>query len=114
MTDFSPDAPPTVRVSDLPDDAVILDVREQDEWDAGHAPRAIHVPLAELPSRLDDLPDTDETVPVVCRGGGRSARAVSWLLQQGFDVANVADGMKAWEQAGKQLVASGEESPRVI
>jgi rhodanese-related sulfurtransferase len=97
---------PAVSVNDLPDDAVILDVREQDEWDAGHAPRAVHIPLAELPSRLDELPETDEaTLAVVCRGGGRSSRAVAWLSQQGFDVANLDGGMKAWQGAGKQLVA---------
>ena len=97
---------PQVSVQDVPDDAVILDVREQDEWDAGHAPGAVHIPLGDLPSRLDELPDTDSgTVAVACRGGGRSSRAVAWLTQQGFDVANLDGGMKAWQGAGKQLVA---------
>jgi rhodanese-related sulfurtransferase len=97
---------PEVPVSEVPDDAVLVDVREQDEWDAGHAPGAVHIPLAELPSRLEELPDTDTAVlAVACRGGGRSSRAVAWLSQQGFDVANLAGGMKAWASAGKQLVA---------
>lgn len=97
---------PEVSVADVPDDAVIIDVREQDEWDAGHAPGAVHIPLGELPSRLDELPDTEAaTVAVTCRGGGRSSRAVAWLTQQGFDVANLVGGMKAWQGAGKQLVA---------
>ena len=97
---------PQVSVSEVPDDAVILDVREQDEWDAGHAPGAIHIPLGELPTRLEELPDTDSsTVAVACRGGGRSSRAVAWLTQQGFDVANLDGGMKAWDSAGKRLVA---------
>jgi rhodanese-related sulfurtransferase len=96
---------PQVPVTAVPDEAVVLDVREQDEWDAGHAPRAVHIPLSELPSRLDELPDTDAaTLAVVCRHGGRSSRAVAWLEQQGFDVANLDGGMKAWERAGKQLV----------
>lgn len=99
---------PQVSVHEVPDDAVVLDVREQDEWDAGHAPGAVHIPLGDLPSRLDALPDTDDaTLAVVCRSGGRSSRAVAWLSQQGFDVANVEGGMKAWEVAGKQLVADG-------
>jgi rhodanese-related sulfurtransferase len=98
---------PQVPVTDVADDAVILDVREQDEWDVGHAPRAIHIPLSELPSRLDELPDTDAaTLAVACRHGGRSSRAVAWLEQQGFDVANLDGGMKAWERAGKQLVGT--------
>ncbi|MEO6414338.1 MAG: rhodanese-like domain-containing protein [Pedococcus sp.] len=97
---------PQVPVSDVHDHAVLLDVREKDEWDAGHAPGAVHIPLGELPSRLDELPDTDAgTLAVVCRGGGRSSRAVAWLSQQGFDVANLDGGMKAWQGAGKQLVA---------
>ncbi|HEV7171610.1 rhodanese-like domain-containing protein [Pedococcus sp.] len=103
---------PQIAVHEVSDDAVVLDVREQDEWDAGHAPGAVHIPLGELPSRLDELPDSD-TAPlaVACRGGGRSARAVAWLSQQGFDVANLDGGMKAWESAGKQLVAdSGSPS----
>ncbi len=104
---------PQVSVSEVADDAVLVDVREQDEWDAGHAPGAIHIPLGDLPSRLDDLPDTDAgTLAVVCRSGGRSARAVQWLSQQGFDVANLDGGMKAWQAAGKPLAADSS-SPSV-
>ena len=98
---------PQVPVSDVHDHAVLLDVREQDEWDAGHAPGAVHIPLGELPSRLGELPDTDVGIlAVACRSGGRSSRAVAWLSQQGFDVANLDGGMLAWEGAGKQLIAS--------
>ena len=103
---------PQVSVTDVPDDAVILDVREQDEWDAGHAPGAVHIPLGDLPSRLGDLPDDENTLAVVCRSGGRSSRAVAWLSQQGFDVANLDGGMRAWHGAGKPLVAA-DSSPRV-
>ena len=103
---------PTTAVTDLPDDVVMVDVRENDEWAAGHAPNAVHIPLAELPSRLDELPESDDAVPVVCRMGGRSARAVQWLVRQGFDVANVEGGMLAWQRAGKQLAADGV--PEVI
>ena len=106
---------PTVETLTLPDDAVVIDVREQDEWDAGHAPGAVHIPLSDLPSRLDDLPSTDEgTIPVVCRSGGRSSRAVAWLLQQGFDVANLSGGMKSWQAAGKPLKAKSAAAPTVI
>ncbi len=105
---------PQVQASELADDAVILDVREQDEWDVGHAPGALHIPLGDLPERLAELPDTDaETLPVTCRGGGRSSQAVAWLSQQGLDVANLDGGMIAWNAAGKQLVADGDAAPRV-
>ena len=68
---------PTTTVTELPDDAVIVDVREADEWAAGHAPNAVHIPLSDLPARLGELPDSDDTIPVVCRSGGRSGRAVA-------------------------------------
>ncbi|MEO7754287.1 MAG: rhodanese-like domain-containing protein [Terracoccus sp.] len=102
---------PTTTVSDVADDAVVIDVREADEWAAGHAPNAVHIPLGELTSRLDELPDGD-TVSVVCRSGARSGRAVAWLVQQGFDVANLDGGMKAWAAAGKRL--AGDADPHII
>jgi rhodanese-related sulfurtransferase len=115
---------PKVRVSDVANDAIILDVREPDEWAAGHAPGAIHIPLGELPDRLAELAELTElsdvpadagggTLAVTCRGGGRSSRAVAWLTQQGYDVANLDGGMKAWQEAGKPMVAEGEAAPKV-
>ncbi|WP_446666431.1 rhodanese-like domain-containing protein [Flexivirga sp. B27] len=90
----------------LADDAVVIDVREQNEWDAGHAPGAIHIPLGELPARLGELPESDERdpLPIICRSGNRSGRAVAWLEQQGFDTINVHGGMKQWAFAGKPVV----------
>lgn len=104
---------PTVSVTDLPDDAVVVDVREPDEWAAGHAPGAVHVPLGEVPERLGDLPDS-EPLPVICRSGGRSQRAVQWLVQQGFDVVNVDGGMRAWGSAGKPLTSERTDEPYVL
>jgi rhodanese-related sulfurtransferase len=107
---------PKVSVSDTANDAVILDVREADEWAAGHAPGAIHIPLGDLPSRLAELARAVEgggSVAVTCRGGGRSSRAVAWLTQQGYDVANLDGGMKAWQAAGKPMIADGNRAPDV-
>lgn len=105
---------PQIQPHELADEAVILDVREQDEWDLGHAPGAVHIPLGDLPARLADLPEADAgSLAVACRGGGRSSRAVAWLSQQGFEVANLDGGMIAWNAAGKQLVADGDAAPRV-
>ena len=98
---------------DLADDAVLLDVREDDEWAAGHAPGAVHIPLGDLPQRLADVPEVDGELPVVCRSGGRSGRAVAWLAQQGYDVVNVDGGMKQWEAAGKRLIGDAAQ-PHVI
>jgi rhodanese-related sulfurtransferase len=102
-----------VSVSVVPDEAFMVEVRVLDEWDAGHAPGAVHIPLRDLPSRLGDLPDDSETLAIVCRSGGRSSRAAAWLTQQGFDVANVDGGMRAWHGAGKPLVGT-VSPPRVM
>ena len=64
---------PEVSIAELPPDAVLLDVREDDEWAAGRAPGAVHIPMTELAQRLDEVPDGDP-VYVICRSGGRSAR----------------------------------------
>ncbi|WP_377639127.1 rhodanese-like domain-containing protein [Oryzobacter terrae] len=97
---------PDVTVSDLSDDAVVLDIREQDEWDRGHAPTAVHIPMSELPARVDELApflDRDEPLVITCRSGGRVQRVMPWLEQQGYEVANLAGGMRAWHAAGKPM-----------
>jgi len=98
-----PGALPTVVVTDLPDGAAILDVREDDEWAAGHIAGSVHVPLSELPTRAGDIPDGDPLV-VVCRVGGRSAQVTAWLAGQGRDVVNLAGGLEAWADAGRPLI----------
>ena len=77
----------------------MLDVREPHEWRAGHAPRARHIPLAQLDVRSRELP-AGRLVITVCRSGGRSARAAARLAAQGREVADVAGGMTAWRDAG--------------
>jgi rhodanese-related sulfurtransferase len=83
----------------------LVDVREQSEWDAGHAPDALLVPLSELQQRVAELPD-DSRFLVVCQVGGRSARATAFLTREGFDAVNVAGGMMAWSAAGGALSAN--------
>lgn len=83
-------------------EAILLDVRQLDEFDAGHAPMATLVPLSELPDHLDELP-RDALIVCVCRSGGRSKRAALFLAEQGFDVANVEGGMLAWASADLPL-----------
>jgi len=80
-----------------------LDVREHDEWEAGRAPDAVHIPLGELAERCEELP-TDRRVAVICRSGNRSGRATTFLLDRGLDAVNVAGGMKAWADAGHPVV----------
>lgn len=103
---------PQTTQADLADDAVLLDVREDDEWGAGRAPQAVHIPLGELPQRLDDLP-AQRPLAVVCRSGGRSARATQFLLGQGVDAINVSGGMQAWASAGRPMTRDGAGAPEV-
>jgi rhodanese-related sulfurtransferase len=79
----------------LDGDAVLIDVRQPGEWDAGHAPMATLIPLAELPDHLDELPK-DRVIVCACRSGGRSLRAATFLDENGFDVVNLTGGMIAW------------------
>jgi rhodanese-related sulfurtransferase len=104
---------PSVTVSDLPDGTLLLDVREQDEWDAGHAPDARHIPMSELAGRLGELPN-DQDVYVICRSGGRSARVTAYLNGNGWDATNVDGGMQAWDAAGRKLVSDAQAEPQVI
>ncbi|CAM3991839.1 rhodanese-like domain-containing protein [Nocardiopsis rhodophaea] len=104
---------PVVEVSSVPDDSYVLDVREPDEWSAGHAPQAVHIPLGELAQRAGEVPQ-DRQVYVVCRVGGRSAQAVRALNEAGWQAANVAGGMQAWALARRAMVSEGGAEPQVI
>jgi len=89
---------PTVTAAAVPERAVLLDVCEDDEWAAGHASGAVHVPLNELPGRLGELP-LGRDIAVICRVGSRSAIAAAYLAQAGWPAVNVADGMFGWQAA---------------
>lgn len=93
---------------------MLLDVREDDEWRAGHAPTATHMPMMEVLGRLYEIP-TDRDVVVVCRVGARSAQVVAYLLAHGWDrVRNLDGGMYAWEQAARPIVSEDGNAPQVI
>lgn len=79
-------------------EAAIVDVRELDEWDAGHIPGALHIPLGELEARWPELRAADSVI-AVCRSGIRSATATKALRSVGIDAANLSGGMKAWASA---------------
>ncbi len=84
--------------------AFLLDVRNLDEFTAGHAPTAVHVALSDVPDHLDDLP-RDRVIICACRSGSRSARATSFLQQNGFDAVNLEGGMITWNLEGQPLDA---------
>jgi len=84
--------------------AVLLDVRERHEWQAGRAPKARHIPLSQVASRHSELP-ADRMIITVCRSGTRSAQAARLLAGQGLHVANLSGGMHAWARAGLPVTA---------
>lgn len=85
------------------DGAVVVDVREPNEYLAGHVPGARLIPLAALPSRSHELP-RGQRIHVVCASGGRSAQAAQWLTGAGWDAVSVAGGTDAWQRAGHPVV----------
>ena len=106
---------PSVAVFDVPADladTVLLDVREDDEWEKGHVDGALHIRLGDLMARAEEVP-MDTEVVVTCRGGGRSARAVAWLNENGYDTVNLTGGMGAWLEAGRPLV-DGSGGPGTV
>ena len=107
-----PDAVPEVMSADLPAGAFLLDVREDDEWTAGHAPGAVHVRLGELGARAAELP-RDREVYVICRTGNRSAYAAQALAVGGLTAINVADGMTGWAVAGRPMISEDGAEPYV-
>ena len=108
-----PQQVPSVELKDLPAGCALLDVREDDEWAAGRAPGATHVPMSELAGRLGEVP-SGEQLYVICRSGGRSARVTAYLNSNGWDALNVGGGMLAWEAARRPMEADGAGQPQVI
>ena len=100
--------------AEVGDETYLLDVREPDEWTAGHAPGAHHVPMMEIPARMAEVP-TDADVVVVCRSGGRSGQVVSYLMGNGWDnVRNLDGGMHSWAAAGREVVSENGQPAHVL
>ncbi|WP_426246762.1 rhodanese-like domain-containing protein [Nocardioides sp. LHG3406-4] len=80
----------------------MLDVREADEYAAGHVPGAVHIPMREVPLRVAELP-AGRRVLVICEHGSRSRAMVDFLKGEGVDAVNVADGTSGWASRGWPL-----------
>jgi rhodanese-related sulfurtransferase len=98
--------------ADVPADVYLLDVREDDEWAAGHAPEAVHVRLGELNDRSEEIP-RDREIYVICRSGARSAYATQALAGAGWKAVNVSDGMTGWAVAGRSMISETGGEPYV-
>jgi len=97
-------------IDSAPPNAVLLDVREPEEFARGHVPGALNLPQADLATRLDEIPK-DRPILTICQSGMRSLRSAQFLRQQGIqDVATVAGGTAAWRAAGRGVEATDADS----
>ena len=101
-----------VPAASVPEGAWLLDVREDDEWAAGYAPGARHIPLGELGARSAEIPQ-GQAVYVICRSGHRSAHATAALANAGWEAINVAGGMQHWAAAGRPMATDSGAAPYV-
>ncbi|GGK09055.1 sulfurtransferase [Pilimelia anulata] len=103
-----------VAATAVDDTVYLVDVREPDEWAAGHAPAARHLPMMEIPARIDEVP-RDRPVAVVCRSGTRSAQVIAYLQGHGYgNLSNLDGGMQAWAGSGRPMVSEDGQPARVI
>jgi rhodanese-related sulfurtransferase len=101
---------PEITVAELAarlDDAVVIDVRQPDEYVAGHVRSARLVPLHTLPDHVHDFP-VDAEVLVICHTGSRSYFASEFLIENGVRAVNVAGGTSAWIESGRAVVAGDQ------
>jgi rhodanese-related sulfurtransferase len=94
------------------DELQVIDVREPDEWRAGHVEGAAHVPVDEVAHRLTEL-DPDATIVMICRSGARSAEMADLLREHGYDAHNMSGGMQAWDDADLPYTSEDDREPRV-
>jgi rhodanese-related sulfurtransferase len=106
------DGVPAIPAAAVPDGAWLLDVREDDEWAAGHAPDATHIALGQLGARTGELP-ADQQIYVICRTGHRSGRVTQALNGAGWRAVNVAGGMRDWAAAGRPMTTDSGAAPYV-
>jgi rhodanese-related sulfurtransferase len=107
---------PGISRDELPSNATILDVRENDEWAAGHIDGAVHVPIGSVANRMLYEPAellTDDPIVVTCKGGGRAGRVTAWLHANGFEAVRLDGGMRGWEANGRSMVSDTGERPYV-
>jgi rhodanese-related sulfurtransferase len=87
----------------IADGALVIDVREPDEYIEGHVPGAQLIPLATVPERLERF-NADGPTYVICKSGGRSMRACEVAAGEGYEVVNVSGGTGAWMASGRDVV----------
>jgi rhodanese-related sulfurtransferase len=95
------------------DDLFLLDVRDPQEWHAGHVRGSTHIPMADLGARQAELP-TDRPILCICRSGQRSAMVTGALERAGYEAHNLEGGLLAWVEARLPLVTDNGEDGTVV
>ncbi len=95
------------------DGILLLDVREKDEFEAGHAVGAVSIPLSELKDRVHEI-DQSVELNIICKSGGRSAQAAMALNEAGYNATNVKGGSLEWLAEQQPFVSNTGEEPQVI
>jgi rhodanese-related sulfurtransferase len=111
-SDFLGEVSAAQAVELLGQNALLLDVREDDEWVAGHARQAVHIPMSKLSQRAVEIP-TDQIIVCVCHVGGRSALVADALNRSGWHALNLVGGMEAWQRAGFDIITD-EDAARSV
>jgi len=106
--DTSTDIGPAAAAEKVGAGAQLVDVRQDYEWEAGHIEGATHIPLEQLPARAAEL-DRDRPIVFQCRSGSRSALATQAFNESGFDAFNLAGGLIAWVEEGREIEPDGGE-----
>lgn len=106
MNDHAPEVSAVDALAMVRSGALLLDVREDDEWAAGHAAEATHLPMSRFAQEVGALPP-GRAIICVCHLGARSAAVATALRSAGWDAANLAGGMEAWASAGLPVVGDG-------
>ena len=91
----------------------LIDVREQDEWEAGHHTEAAHIPMGTIPERIEEFNEDDKYI-IICRSGGRSGRVCSFIEKEGIQSHNLTGGMKKLSLTSEKIIDSDGNSGIVI
>jgi rhodanese-related sulfurtransferase len=109
MSDSTPEISTDELAAVIRQGATVVDVRETNEYVGGHVPGAVHMPMGQLPGRVDEL-DMGAPVYVVCASGNRSAAMTDFLTRTGFTAYNVAGGTADWTRSGRDVVTGTSPS----
>ena len=92
---------------------LLIDVREDDEWEAGHHVNASHIKMGEIPSNLEKF-EKEKNYIIVCRSGGRSAKVTDFLMENEINAFNLSGGMKKFSQVSKNVKDSLGNTGQII